>query len=292
MKYVAMTLAAGFLVTGGALAQDAGNVVYRAQGGAVAIGAFQKGPVTSVTGAPYSGTVTNEMTQTLADGTHIVQKTTGAIARDSAGRTRQDAPLPSIGNVSAAQAPHIVFIQDPVAQVSYTLNLSDKTAQKVPMSFTQGGPNAMGATNQGALMLAGKSAEAVTSMPTLPQLPDGPGVVAIQQMIVANDAAAATTEDLGSQMMDGITVTGTRTTRVIPSGQIGNDAPISIATEVWTSQELKTIVSSKRSDPRMGVDTFQLSNISRTEPDPLLFTVPPDFKIVDGPQPFIFRTNQ
>ena len=89
-------------------------------------------PLAPVTGAPYSATMTNEMVQTLTDGTHITQTTTGNVARDSQGRTRQDAPLPSIGNLSAANAPHLVFIQDPVAQVSYTLDLTDKTAQKMP----------------------------------------------------------------------------------------------------------------------------------------------------------------
>ena len=84
--------------------------------------------------------------------------------------------------------------------------------------------------------------------------------------------------------MEGVQVTGVRTTRTIPVGEIGNDRPISIVTEVWTSPDLKTIVYSKRSDPRMGEQTFQLTNIVRSEPDASLFTVPPDFKIVDGPR--------
>ena len=106
------------------------------------------------------------------------------------------------------------------------------------------------------------------------------------------DQGQATTEDLGSQTMEGVFVTGVRTTRTIPAGQIGNDKPISIVTEVWTSPDLKTIVYSKRSDPRMGEQTFQLTNISRTEPDPSLFTVPADFKLVEGPKPIIYRSNQ
>jgi hypothetical protein len=92
--------------------------------------------------------------------------------------------------------------------------------------------------------------------------------------------------------MEGVTVTGTRATRVIPAGQIGNDAPISVVTEVWTSPELKTVVYSKRSDPRIGVQTFQLTNIVRAEPDASLFIVPADFKVLDGPQPIMYRTNQ
>jgi len=92
--------------------------------------------------------------------------------------------------------------------------------------------------------------------------------------------------------MEGVMVTGTRTTHTIPAGQIGNDRPLSIVTEVWTSPDLKTIVYSKRTDPRMGEQTFQLTNIVRSEPDESLFSVPADFKIVDGPQNFIYRSNQ
>src|SRR6202795_4969719 len=123
-----------FAQTGGfSVAQTAGPV---SGPGPVTIGvagAFARGSAAPVVGAPYSATVTNESVQTLADGNRIVQNSTGTIARDSQGRTRQDAALPAIGNLSAANAPHLVFIQDPVAQVSYTLNLMDKTAQKIPM---------------------------------------------------------------------------------------------------------------------------------------------------------------
>src|ERR1700761_6880832 len=89
-------------------------------------------PSASVQGAPYTANITNETVQTLADGNRIVQSTSGTTARDSMGRTRQDAPLPSIANMAPANAPHLVFIHDPVAQTSYTLNLTDKTAMKGP----------------------------------------------------------------------------------------------------------------------------------------------------------------
>ena len=87
-------------------------------------------------------------------------------------------------------------------------------------------------------------------------------------------------------------VNGVRTTRAIPSGQIGNEKPIRIVTEVWTSPDLKTVVYSKRSDPRIGEQTFKLTNLVRAEPDATLFAVPADFKLTDGPQNFIYRTNQ
>jgi len=238
-----------------------------------------------VQGAPYSATITNESVQTLADGNRIVQSSTGTTARDSHGRTRQDAPLPPIGNLSAANAPHLVFIMDPVAQVSYTLNLTDKTAEK--MSIPSGAPGPSAAT-AGARQVFVTQPGAVQ----VPDAPPPPPAIAIAKSLGSEEHAELTTEDLGTETMEGLLVTGTRTTRTIPAGEIGNEKPISIVTEVWTSPDLKTIVYSKRNDPRMGEQTFKLANIVRAEPDASLFTVPADFKLTDGPQNFIYRAHQ
>jgi hypothetical protein len=89
-----------------------------------------------------------------------------------------------------------------------------------------------------------------------------------------------------------VLVKGVRTTHTIPAGQIGNEQPIAIVNEVWTSPELKAVVYSKRSDPRIGEQTFRLTNIVRAEPNPSLFTVPADFRIVDDPAPIVYRTKQ
>ena len=267
-------------------AQDGGNAVFYQSAGpatTLGVGVLGKPPGASVQGAPYSATSTNESIQTLGDGTRIVQTSTGNFARDSQGRTRQDTSLPAIGNLSAADAPHLVFIQDPVAQTSYTLNLRDKTAQKMPalpLNISTSGPVSGGGKFN--IQIAG--AVALGGAP--------PPGMAMQKTLIAIDQDQGHTEDLGSQTMEGVLVNGVRTTRAIPAGEIGNDRPINIRTEVWTSLDLKTIVYSKRSDPRMGEQTFQLTNIVRTEPDASLFTVPSDFKIVDGPPNVIYRSNQ
>jgi len=52
------------------------------------------------------------------------------------------------------------------------------------------------------------------------------------------------------------------------------------------------VVYSKRSDPRIGEQTFRLTNIVRGDQNPSLFTVPADFKIVDAPAPIFYRTKQ
>jgi hypothetical protein len=41
----------------------------------------------------------------------------------------------------------------------------------------------------------------------------------------------------------------------------------------------------------MGDQTFQLTNIVRVEPDPTLFTVPSDFKILDALGPIFYKTS-
>jgi hypothetical protein len=269
--------------------QAGGPVFYQSTTAVATVGATAlNGGGAPVVGAPYSATITNESIQTLPDGNRIVQNFTGTIARDSQGRSRQDAPLPTIGNLSAANAPHLVFIRDPVAQTSYTLNLTDKIAQKMPappplpanFSAAAGGP--------GPVVIQMGSGISPGGLP-----PAGPPPTALflQKNLAAADGQEST-EDLGSQTMAGVLVNGVRTTHTIPAGQIGNDKPIQIVTEVWTSPDLQTIVYSKRSDPRMGDQTFQLTDIQRSEPDPSLFTVPADFKLLDGPQNVIYRTNQ
>jgi hypothetical protein len=242
-----------------------------------------------VQGAPYSATIVNESTQTLADGNRIVQRFTGTTARDSQGRTRQDTALPPIGNLSAADAPRLVFIQDPIAQTVYTLNLTDKTAHKMPKPPSGGAvAKAMLRTTSGGQTM-GMAAGGVTTAAA-------GGTFFFQKQVTVADRAETRSENLGTQTMQGVTVEGVRTTRTIAAGEIGNDRPIDIVTEVWTSPELKTIVYSKRSDPRMGEQTFQLTNIVRSDPEASLFAVPPDFKLVDGPDAkgnvVFYRSNE
>ena len=293
-----------------AFAQEKGNVIYHSTSvGGMAFGGFDRAPIQ---GAPYSATINNESIQTLADGNRIVQTSTGTTARDSQGRTRHDTALPAIGNLSAANAPRLIFVQDPVAQTSYTLNLTDKTAQKMPVfSAMAGGTTSMGPVNMkfGEVSVAPPMLETSTFTTAAPppgifiqkhvQVTDGrvdqiesqPAVSMFAQKHM-DEQAQASTEELGSQTMEGVLVNGVRTTHTIPAGQIGNERPIAIVSEIWTSPDLKTVVFSKRTDPRMGEQTFRLTNIVRAEPDPSLFTVPPDFKIVEGPQPIRYHTRE
>jgi hypothetical protein len=211
----------------------------------------------TVTGAPFTAEFSTESTEVLADGNRIDNKTTGNVARDSEGRTRRELTLSSIGGYAASGSgggpAHGVVINDPVGKVSYVLDANRKEARKMNMPGNpfrgNGGPG--GGPN------------------------GGPGPNAR-----TNDNV--TTQSLGTQMIGGIAAEGTRTTRTIPAGQIGNEKAISLTVERWYSSDLQTDVLIKRSDPRGGTTVFQLTNVVRSEPDSALFQVPSDYAVVSG----------
>jgi hypothetical protein len=91
------------------------------------------------------------------------------------------------------------------------------------------------------------------------------------------------TENLGTQTLEGVEATGTRTTVTIPAGAIGNDKAISIVSERWLSPELQVVLMSTHRDPRFGETTYRLTGIARGEPDKSLFEVPSDYTIREGP---------
>jgi hypothetical protein len=90
----------------------------------------------------------------------------------------------------------------------------------------------------------------------------------------AGTTSPATKEDLGEQVVEGVTAKGTRTTTVIPAGAIGNEQPITVTSEEWFSPDLKVLVMTKHADPRSGETTYRLTDITRGEPDASLFELP------------------
>jgi hypothetical protein len=92
-------------------------------------------------------------------------------------------------------------------------------------------------------------------------------------------------EDLGTQTINGISAQGTRYTRTIPAGQIGNDKPITIVNERWYSPDLQIVVKSTRNDPRFGSTTYTVTNVQRQEPAASLFIVPSDYTVTQARGP-------
>ncbi|MFL6446809.1 MAG: hypothetical protein ACJ746_03885 [Bryobacteraceae bacterium] len=266
------------------------NVVVRmgdaAEFGPLGITTMLAGPIGTVSGAPYSAQVVTERIQVLTDGNRIDQTSTGSVARDSQGRIRRDEALPSLEG-DRGESAHVVMIDDPVAQVHWTLDTLSKTAMK--MSPPPGN----------------------TFFASVPPPPAGPnrtvfysaigggasGLTMNKQIIMKNAPGTpdpnVTKTDLGTQMVEGVSAQGTKYTRTIPARQIGNEQPITITTETWYSPELKVLVTSKSVDPRLGETIYKLTEIQRVEPAANLFQPPDDYTVKEGPQDhLVVRENK
>jgi hypothetical protein len=88
-------------------------------------------------------------------------------------------------------------------------------------------------------------------------------------------------EDLGIKTIEGIEVLGSRDTRVVIAGAMGNDQEMKIVREYWHSPKLGVNLISILNDPRIGTETFTLSDIAVTEVDPKYFQLPEGFTVED-----------
>jgi hypothetical protein len=209
-------------------------------------------PGKTVTGAPYSGIAVSETKQTLADGNVIDRKVQSNVYRDSQGRTRRETTFTGVGPLaSSGQARTMVSIHDPVASTAYVLHADTKVAEQLPVPPKRGN--------------TANSADVRSRMD------------AHFQQEIANGTLKK--EDLGTQTINGISAQGTRYTRTIPAGQIGNANAITVVNEEWYSPDLQLVVKSVRTDPRLGQVTYTLTNVQRTEPAASLFTVPSDYTV-------------
>jgi len=250
-----------------------------------------------VIGAPYSGEAVRESIQVLADGNRIVRHSVSRVYRDGKGRTRREELGPD-GQVSSIAisdpASGTSFMFDPAANVAHRSRVAMFTAQaassgdaKTEKSVTlyyspESKPHAELKAAQEAELKAKQHADqaAAAHAGTKPHVTGEATTISSVGPITwvaagaAGTSSPATKEDLGQQVIEGVTAKGTRTTTVIPAGAIGNEQPITVTSEEWFSPDLKVLVMTKHADPRSGETTYRLTGITRGEPDPSLFDLP------------------
>jgi hypothetical protein len=180
--------------------------------------------------------------QSLAGGNMIERQEQTSISRDSQGRMRSES---SVRHPDGSTATRITVI-DSVAGVRRMIDPQDRTVEEVALRPT---------TNR----FQGRS------WPARPLPADEPNVVS---------------ESLGAQTVNGVQADGTRRTRTIPAGAIGNVSAIQIVQETWFSPDLQVPVLVKVTDPRSGVTVRELTNINPTEPDAALFQTPAGYSIL------------
>jgi hypothetical protein len=90
-----------------------------------------------------------------------------------------------------------------------------------------------------------------------------------------------TRESIGTQSIQELSVVGTLEKVSIAPGTVGNDQLITLSREFWYSPDLKTNLAVTRKDPRVGTQAITLIILSRSDPDPSVFTVPTGYRVQD-----------
>jgi hypothetical protein len=202
--------------------------------------------------APFSLTLTAEWSRPMNNGGTFTTANSRPIKRDSAGRIYQERWLMSPKGSNIPSRISAIQIADPVEHTAYQcspgqkicvlLTLEDSvTAQFDPAPFKPG------------------------------PLKDNKGDV----------KGTRSHEDLGAQFFAGMPVHEYRDTTTVNAGVMGNDLPMSTARQYRFSPELGFNLTSIVEAPQIGRQTFTVTEITTSEPDPSFFQPPQGYKVVD-----------
>jgi hypothetical protein len=246
----------------------------------ITLPAATNGAGPTVSGRPFSATEESKTVQTLGDGTEIVNSETRQFFRDVVGRTRTE---------QTAAGRKLIVIRDPANGFSARLDSEAKTATRNAMPAggrgARGGAGPVTAADTQAAEVAIQEQYVRLAKPSSASTASaGPTVTTDEGVATKKKRGAANvnTEDLGVQSINGVPAVGTRRTQIIPAGQIGNNREIRVVNERWYSEDLQMVVKTVNTDPRFGVTTYELTNISRDNPDPSLFQIPADYAVTEG----------
>jgi hypothetical protein len=200
--------------------------------------------------APFSLVLQTEWVKTLPDGGTITTENQRRIARDSEGRIYEERwfLVPKNGKIKSGMT--TIQISDPHAHTLYNCFMLEPVHQCILSAYS---PSTDAVYN----FQGGKT---------------GP---------LADDAGSVVHEDLGKQLISGLEAEGTRDSVIYNPDVFGNNRKVTIEREFWYSPKLGFNLISKRSDPRIGTQTFTVTNLILSEPDPKLFELPEGYKVVD-----------
>lgn len=213
---------------------------------------------------PYTLAQQTTTVRTLADGTHITTVRRETRVRDAEGRVRTE--ITREGQNSPVFP--LVQIFDPVARTWTSLDERDKVAHVSHLpAVTPSSPE------QQALRAEGR-ARAQAARAAQPQS----GSATPNESSPRMDRKV---EVLAPRTIAGVSAEGKRITRTIPAGKEGNDRDLTVVTETWIAPDLRVVLERSTDDPRTGKILMTTSSLGRAAPDPALFQIPADFKVVD-----------
>jgi hypothetical protein len=204
------------------------------------------GHLANTTGAPYSGQIQHSNSQTLPNGTHMSNQSSGpAIYRDSKGRVRTERRVDPTANDRPARPYDFVIaeIHDPVAGFEYVLDPVNQVAHRRPFKLESSWK---------------WDPSQITNMQAQPY--SGPG------------GPNTTVQFLGTRTISGVLAYGQETTSswTPPDGVV-----ISQAQEEWFDPSSGALLSSV-SGTNGNEQTLTLANYSDADPAPSIFQVPED----------------
>ncbi|HEX3892758.1 MAG TPA: hypothetical protein VHW46_09320 [Terracidiphilus sp.] len=213
----------------------------------------QTGPMQSIfvppkAGAPFSLNLAAEWTRPLANGGTYTLVNERKIARDAAGRIYQERWIlvPKGGTIQSQM--NVFQITDPEMHTWYNCEPAVKVCELLKYRLTT-------------------EDTYVPAIGTSGPLPEGRG--------------KRLHEDLGTNVIEGVETHGYRETLTLNPGTMGNDRPMETTREFWWSPELALNLMSIVDSPQAGKQVFTVKNLATTPPEPRLFVVPDDYKVVD-----------
>jgi hypothetical protein len=220
-------------------------------------------PMNNVQGLPVSMLATITTVSTLADGTTITHVRRERRYRDGSGRTRVDL----ISVINGEERVGNIQIIDPVARTAINMDVGLKEAFVLQVAP---GPAPHQRTPEEQALIDEQYEK-------------------LKEMRAANPASKSArrgphVEALGERDIDGVMAEGTRVTTTTPAGAPGNDRELRYVTEQWISLELQVELEQTLDQPLMGKTTTVISELTRSEPDPSLFKVPPGYTVVESKQ--------
>src|SRR5271155_1210284 len=197
-----------------------------------------------VAGKPFSGRDNIEWTRNLEDGTVVTTHLYAKLARDGQGRIYREHVSFVPANSDQESKQREINLLDPVTHTRTTCIVATRRCSVTGYyASTSFTPRPAGPFDDGKRFL--------------------------------------TRENLGSNVIDDLNVIGTRETISINPGVLGNNQPLVSTREFWYSPDLQVNLSVTRKDPRDGTQALQLVDLSRAEPDPVMFQIPAGFVVQD-----------
>ena len=202
--------------------------------------------VTPIAGVPFSATVTIEDEVSMRDGSTDTKRTVNLVGRDSRGRIHNERRRLMPKGVHGLPMLLDVHLFDPQTRLNTFYDPLTRIAR------------------QRVLPEPSPSAAPTASVQSNPLVK---------------------LEDLGQASVNGFDAKGTRRTFTVPAKLSGTGAPVEVVDEYWYSDDLHMNLMVRRTDPRTGTQTVNLTNIVREEPAAAFFEVPEGYKTVDMTPP-------